>query len=509
MEDHGERVVPLAKRVAVVGVGSVGLTALKWCRERGLEVVGYEKEHACGGVWHQGTQHSPAYDSLFTNSSRTLMELSDFPFPFETSQVFPKHAEILQYYQAYQDHFDLGKYIKWNTAVRCVEKLQEKGIWRVETEHGDVDYFDAVLVCTGKLWDPRLPTWAMPANVKAKTPELDVLHAKEYRNPARFRGKSVVIVGIGNSALDIALELSTHDDIDVSISFRRGTSIVPTKDSSGNPVDLKLAQRFLQYNVPTQLRRAYLFWIVYSTNKVFREYGLAEPPSGLFGPQSPSANLKQTPEFLEQLRKGRIRFVPEYTGDTSKDQQGHTQLHMADGTTMRADAVICCTGYTLNLDKVLGPRESAEITRTATWENGRTVPWLRLYKSCMCPSDPTLFLCGFVTSFGNETCIGELQARWASAILAGLIPAPKAEAVKSDLEVSEYFLHLSRPSISGFVRYIPYMDNLAKDLGAVPKVSFWHDPAMFFRILFNPVTSAQFRLYGVDALPREKLISRL
>ncbi|GBG29526.1 Dimethylaniline monooxygenase N-oxide-forming 5 [Hondaea fermentalgiana] len=495
------------KSVAVVGVGSAGLAAIKWCRERGLEVVGYERESDCGGVWHQGTAHSPAYDSLFTNSSNKLMELSDFPFPFKTSQVFPKHAEILRYYRAYKDHFGLDKFVRWNTGVRRVEKIHEKGVWRVETEHGDVDYYDAVMLCTGKLWDPRLPPWAH--DLAEQHPEIDVLHAKMYRNPDRFRKRSVVIVGIGNSALDIALELSQHEDIDVCISCRRGTSIVPTRDSAGNPTDQKLARRFVQYKLPSKARLLYLYYLVNAANKSFRDAGLPEPPTGLFGPRSPSANLKQTPEFLRQLRNGRIRFVPEATGESVIGSDGKPSLQLADGSTVRADAVICCTGYTLRLDKVLGPKETESISRVAHWKGGRSVPWLRMYRHCMHPQDPTLFLCGFVTSFGNETCISEMQSRWATAVMAGLIPAPTSEKIEKDLAMTEFFLNQTQPSLSGFVRYIPYLDAMAEDLGATPEVDFWSDPRLYLQMLFNPVVPAHYRIFGLDALPREQLRSRL
>ena len=84
--------------VCVVGVGSVGLTAVKWCLERGLDVRAFERRNECGGVWKHGSapSHSPAYDSLFTNSSRTLMNLSDFPFPFKTKRQFPHHTEVFR-----------------------------------------------------------------------------------------------------------------------------------------------------------------------------------------------------------------------------------------------------------------------------------------------------------------------------------------------------------------------------------------------------------------------------
>ncbi|CAK8990937.1 Flavin-containing monooxygenase 5 (FMO 5) (Dimethylaniline monooxygenase [N-oxide-forming] 5) (Dimethylaniline oxidase 5) (Hepatic flavin-containing monooxygenase 5) (NAPDH oxidase), partial [Durusdinium trenchii] len=492
--------------VVVVGAGSVGLTAVKWCLERGLEVTAFDRNDGCGGVWRQKAPptHSPAYDSLFTNSSAKLMNLSDFAFPFKTSTAFPKHGEILRYFTAYMEHFGLEKWIHWNHTVSGIRKDEASGKWLVHTSHSEVgeeqDWeFDAVLVCTGKLWDPQLPDWVP----QAKAVGIDVVHSKEYRNPAPYRGKRVVVVGVGNSALDIALELSLHDDVEVCISCRRGTTVIPTQDSGGNPVDVKLGSRWFQNMLPQKLRMLYILSLVQSVNAEFRRAGLPEPPTGLFGPQSPTSNLKQSQAFLRQLRKGRIKFV---AGCAGVNAEGSVTL--LDGSTVPADAVICCTGYRLRLDHLLHQDLSDDIMQQSSWDKdlSRSVSWLRLFKHIMYPRDPSLMFLGFITSFGNETCIGEMQARWATAVLAGLIPTPRPEVVQADLDTLEQFLARTKPSVSGFVRYVKYMDSLSEELGCKPYLGALVDPCaplasaqLVGKVYFGPLTPAQFRLTGLDA----------
>jgi len=491
-------------QVAVIGVGSVGLVALKWALERGLVATGFDKEEGCGGVWRHGSPHSPAYDSLCTNSSTTLMNLSDFPF-FKTTSKFPRHDEILRYFEAYRQHYDLDRHVRWNTRVAGIRKreltAEDSRRWEVETENGQIFLFDAVLITTGKLWDPKLPLW-LPS-FQSTHPRVLALHSSKYRNPKPFNGKKLVLVGIGNSALDIALELALENDIEVSISVRRGSTVIPVAFRNMHPVDTTLANRFFQYKLPPRLRMLFLFNLVKEVNDEFQKAGLPKPPSGLFGPQSPTANLKQHEIFVQQLRKGKIKFVPEVVGfDKSSNL-----LELKDGSSVQADAVICCTGYTLRLSNFMERSLADRILKVKEWD-GRRVPWLRLYQNMMMPDDPTLWFLGFITSFGNETCIGEMQARFATAVLAELVKSPTPQEIEENVLKLERNLDKIKPSVSGFVRYLPYMDALAERLDAKPKVGFLDDPWLWFKLTFRAVVPAQYRLQGLDAR-REEAVQML
>ena len=90
MSDVLERQLYPGARIAIIGGGTVGLLACKQCLNHGYRPMVFEKRLGVGGVWRQdGDAQSPAYDSLYTNSSNTMMNISDFPFPFKTKFAFP------------------------------------------------------------------------------------------------------------------------------------------------------------------------------------------------------------------------------------------------------------------------------------------------------------------------------------------------------------------------------------------------------------------------------------
>lgn len=138
------------------------------------------------------------------------MNLSDFPFPFETSSAFPSRSEICRYYAAYMKHHGLEKYVHFNTNVLSVTKRGAKWIVETESEAGrQVFEYDKILICTGKFWDKKLPNWA----TKLATKSINLTHSCEYKNTNAYKGKKVLVVGIGNSALDISLELARDPEV--------------------------------------------------------------------------------------------------------------------------------------------------------------------------------------------------------------------------------------------------------------------------------------------------------
>jgi len=399
--------------------------------------------------------------------------------------------------------------------------------------------FDYALVCTGKLWSPFIPrayelfySSSLPfSSPPANSSFPYTIHSRQYRNSSPFANQTVLIVGIGNSALDIALELSQDPTITPLISCRRGTSVVPVSSPSGDPLDTKLATRFFQYTLNNPLRMLYLSYIIGSCNSTFSKNGLPEPPTGLFGPESPIANLKQAEAFLAQLNKGRIKLIGDVKIKKSQcgyffEEVPHESFPPPPGPyKFRPQSVILCTGYDMGLKNFLSPQIQKEIIQIGEWSSPppspasssassptssppqtRKISWLKLYRHVLHPTDPTLFFLGFVTSFGNETCIGEMQSRWVTAMIAGLIQFPDEARINNDITKLENYLKKSKPSVAGFVRYIPYMDELAKDLDAVPNVSFFSDPWLYFKVWLGAVVPTQYRLNGIDTHPQARQI---
>jgi dimethylaniline monooxygenase (N-oxide forming) len=210
--------------VCVIGAGSSGIAAVKALAQRGIAFECFEKSDRVGGNWvfRNSNGMSSAYRSLHINTSRDRMAYSDFPIPAEYPD-FPHHSQVAAYFDAYVDHFALRERITFRTAVERAEP-QEAG-WRVTLRTGETREYRALLVANGHHWDPR---WPEPAFPGAEDFTGVQMHSHQYTgdDPELFAGRRVVVLGMGNSAMDIAVE-ATQTAERVFLAARRGAWIVP------------------------------------------------------------------------------------------------------------------------------------------------------------------------------------------------------------------------------------------------------------------------------------------
>jgi cation diffusion facilitator CzcD-associated flavoprotein CzcO len=185
------------KDACIVGAGSSGIAAAKVLAEAGVAFDCFEKGTGIGGNWRYENDNgmSAAYASLHINTSKRLMEYGDFPMP-ESYPDFPHHSDILRYFESYVDHNGFRDRIETSREVTAIEAID--GGYRV-TIDGETRDYRAVLVANGHHWDPAWPSF--DGVFEGRT-----FHAHDYRTPDSLAGKTVVIVGIGNSAVDIACE---------------------------------------------------------------------------------------------------------------------------------------------------------------------------------------------------------------------------------------------------------------------------------------------------------------
>src|SRR3954447_9048696 len=197
--------MPVLPTVCVIGAGASGIAAAKALHERGFGFDCFEASDRVGGNWVFGnrTGRSPAYRSLHTNTSRERTQFSDFPMP-ESYPDFPHHTQMAAYFDAYVDHFGFRERITFETLVTRAEPRPGGG-WAITTDAGETREYDALIVANGHHWDPRRPEPAFPGSDRFAGRQL---HAHEYaREDAElFRDRSVVVLGMGNSAMDIAVQ---------------------------------------------------------------------------------------------------------------------------------------------------------------------------------------------------------------------------------------------------------------------------------------------------------------
>eukprot|EP00057_Strongylocentrotus_purpuratus_P024644 XP_011679118.1 PREDICTED: dimethylaniline monooxygenase [N-oxide-forming] 2-like [Strongylocentrotus purpuratus] len=162
------------------------------------------------------------------------MCFSDFPIP-EDFPNFMHNKLVLKYYHLFCDRFDLRKYIRFHTKVDSAvfaDDYKQTGKWKVTTTHQDTgkpvtEIYDAVLVCTGHHCTPYIPEFKGIKEFKGR-----VLHTHDYLTPKGFENKRIMIIGVGNSACDAAVELSRCAS-QVYLSTRRGMWVLH-RLSNGN-----------------------------------------------------------------------------------------------------------------------------------------------------------------------------------------------------------------------------------------------------------------------------------
>ncbi|MCS6979427.1 MAG: NAD(P)-binding domain-containing protein [Flavobacteriales bacterium] len=419
-------------KICVIGAGSSGIAACKVLHENGLDFVCYEKGSGIGGNWRYNNDNgmSAAYKSLHINTSKYIMAYSDFPMPDDYPD-YPNHEQILAYFEDYVDHFGFRSKIQFKTSVLDVRPHPEGG-YQVTTDRGSLR-FDAVLVCNGHHWSKRFPEF--PGNFTGKT-----LHAHDYRTFHGFEDLRVLIVGIGNSATDLAVEL-TRVARSVTISTRSRAYIIP-KYILGVPTD-QFALPFL-FKLPLPVQR--FFSRVALTLAVGRQknYGVPEPDRPLL---TEHPTISQ--DLLFYAGHGKIAFKPNI------QRLDGLRVFFEDGSSEEYDALIYCTGYNIVFpffdEKLLSVKNND----------------IRLYKRVVHPDFPNLFFIGLVQPLGAVMPLAERQSEWAAAHLMGKLMLPSRNTMLKSIEKDRQALekrYNASPRHTIQVDFWPYKWDLEKEL---------------------------------------------
>ncbi|XP_051233268.1 dimethylaniline monooxygenase [N-oxide-forming] 2-like isoform X2 [Dicentrarchus labrax] len=478
----------MVRRVAVVGAGSSGLACIKICVDEGLEPVCFESSDDIGGLWKfkesPEPERSSIYRSLVVNTSKEMMCFSDFPMPADYPNYF-HNSQLLQYFRLYAEHFDLFKYINFQTTVKSVTQRPDfslSGQWDIMTinREGKEErhVFDAVLVCSGHYTRPVLPLSDFPGH---ETFSGKCFHSWEYKDADAFREKRVVVVGIGNSGGDIAVETSRSAK-KTFLSTREGVWVISRMSSNGLPLDMTAITRL--NNILTLLLPSTL--VNWATERALNQkydhrlYGLK--PRHRFLDKRPLINN----DLPGQILQGALVMKPNVKG--FKD----SGVVFEDGTVEEnIDAVVFCTGYKVSfpfLPPALSEGPHGDMT---------------LYKRLFPPSlvQPTLAVMGLFQTKGPIMPIVEMQARWAVKVFAGLSRLPSKEKMLAVIESETKRNMKSYPchrQAALQVDYIPYLDFMANEVGVRPSfvTLLLRDPVLWVKVFLGPCTPYQYRLTG-------------
>jgi dimethylaniline monooxygenase (N-oxide forming) len=386
---------------AVIGAGSSGIAAAKALHERGIPFTVFEASDRVGGNWVFGNRNgmSAAYRQLHINTSRDRMEYSDFPMP-KSYPDYPHHTQIAAYFDTYVDHFGFRDRIRFETKVEHARR-DDDGTWRLELDDATTHTADALLVANGHHWDPRWPEPPFPGHDTFAGAQI---HAHDYRDSDIFAGKRALVLGMGNSAMDIAVEASYVADR-TFLAARRGAWILP-KYMFGRPVD----QLPNDPRLPAKLRMKLFEAMIRLHVGRPEQYGLPKPDHP-FGSAHPTVSGR----IIDRLQHGTITPKPNIA------RLDGNEVEFADGTRERVDVVVYCTGYRISFPFFDRDFISAPDNR------------IELFRRLMHPDVVGVYFVALVQPLGATMPIAEVQGQWIADELRGEYARPSRAAMLDDI----------------------------------------------------------------------------
>ncbi|MEH3117507.1 MAG: NAD(P)-binding domain-containing protein [Methylorubrum populi] len=218
-------------RYCIVGAGPSGLIMARALLAEGVPFDCFERHGDVGGLWDPDNPGTPIYESAHFISSKWTSYFYGFPMP-EHYPDYPSCRQILDYIRSFARAYGLYEHVTLNTAVTSAEPAE--GGWRVTLSTGEVRRYAGVIACPGVTWHPNLPE--IPGRSAFRG---EVLHSVAYTRPQSFAGKRVLVVGAGNSGVDIACDAAKFGR-SAFFSVRRGYRFIP-KHLFGVPTDLMMS----------------------------------------------------------------------------------------------------------------------------------------------------------------------------------------------------------------------------------------------------------------------------
>jgi len=428
------------QKVCIIGAGSSGIAAAQVLDARGIPFDCCEKGSKIGGNWRFENDNgmSSAYRSLHINTSRRVMAFKSLPMP-DHFPDYPDHFQMAAYFDEFVDHFGLREKISFRTEVTKVEPAD--GEWAVTTkaESGAeaTERYGAILVANGHHWDPRWPEPAFPGSEEF---EGEQLHVHHYREADVLRGRRVLVLGLGNSATDIAVESSRIAE-KTFLAVRRGAYVLP-KYLNGKPIDE--AVHPLASYLPLSVQRFFAMKGLEIAAGEMTTYGLPKPDHKLF-----EAHPTVSSELLPRLGHGDITVKP----NIEKFPGGRT-VRFVDGSSEEIDLVVYCTGY-----KMTFPFFDPKVL---TAPDNR----LPLYRRVVSVERPGLYFIGFIQPLGPIMPLAEAQAEWVADLLVGGATLPpagemKREIAREERKMRKRFVASKRHTVE--VDFHPYLREIRRE----------------------------------------------
>jgi cation diffusion facilitator CzcD-associated flavoprotein CzcO len=397
-------------KVCIIGAGCSGFTTAKRLQDYGIPFDIFEASDDIGGNWYFNNPNgmSACYKSLHIDTSKYRLAFEDYPVP-EHWPDYPHHAELLQYFHDYVDHFGLREKITFNCSVEKAIR-RDGGGWDVTLSSGETRSYDALAVANGHHWAARTPEY--PGDFKGSQ-----FHSHSYRSPfepVNCVGKRVLVVGMGNSAMDVASELSQRPIAEkLFVSTRRGVWVIP-KYYKGQPIDKNPAPAWM----PKWLRLKLGERLIRGLVGRMSDYGLPEPTISPF-----ESHGTVSGEFLLRAGSGDISMKP---GIERLDGDG---VVFTDGSREQIDVIVWATGYDIRFPFFDDPALQPDADNKPP----------ALFKRILKPGVPDLFYIGLAQPLPTLVNFAEQQSKLVGACLVGDYAPPAPDEMQRMIAADEAY----------------------------------------------------------------------
>ncbi|KAN0019370.1 hypothetical protein ACTFIU_002578 [Dictyostelium citrinum] len=458
------------KKVAIVGAGPSGLCFAKYINQIGFLVPTiFDKSNDFGGVWSNSSNRK-IWDSLRINFNQFSTSFSDFQFRDNfpnRNEIFPTNQELYDYYKSYVEHFDLLKYIRFNSKIQSVKKYKELGddfnnykwiVTWVQNDHTTFsEVFDYIVIATGTFSKGFIPK---DLQMKLKDFKGDIIHSENYRNPESLKGKNIVVVGSSFSVSTV-----TSKCIQVGHeNYYAVNSFIPNEKGIEMPWEMIFHIRDLSYQT--------------HHNKTPKE--IWESKKKFLLDICPKQDLKKNPN--SSINGNSITFSNE-KGDINTEDN--------------IDAVILSSGFQIDFSFL-----ENDVLDDICYEPTDSLVPMCLYEHTFPSKFKTIAFLGCLKGvFRFEV---ELYCRWVALVFSSKLEYPNEEKlIQGKIDLLKLRSIRPRPQFPILVDCVYHSDKIAKEIGCLPDFESIkiNDPDLYNKLWNGFFCQASYNLSGPFANP--------